>query len=190
MWNSHHQNHFTQLRNCIPKSYIRIYISFLEKTFVHAKAYQKFRVTTVHLVGPQGPVFLLLLAVMTTGMLFWKEELSKVCSTWAGRTDGCLSLTGLCFHTLSMALRSMHHRTRGESGREACSSPETADPESSGAALPRRTPHRPGRPRPLWRWRRTSPTSEQDVASGPLDCQIHPFFSLGSSPLPWPSPKF
>lgn len=39
-----------------------------------------------------------------TGMLFWKEELSQVPSTWDKTTDCCWSLTeGLCFHRHSAA---------------------------------------------------------------------------------------
>lgn len=54
MGNSHHQSHFTKLRNCIHQSHVKTYISLLEKTLINAKAYQEFTVAAIRLVASTG----------------------------------------------------------------------------------------------------------------------------------------
>lgn len=189
MWNPHRQSHFTELRNCTHKPYVKVHPAFLEKTFIKAKAYQELRVTRIHLVDPQCLVVLLLLRLMmmitvrTAGIFLWKA-LSKAASWHPGLEDR--SIPGeLCFHrhpasTRSKPLGSMDPRTKNES-RRSSNFPESTDP-GSNRVTPRSdsgntretTPHFAFTPENCRR-KLTSPTSQFNQRSSSINCQIHPF---------------
>lgn len=125
MWNSHHQCHFTALRNCIHTSSVKICISLLEKTCIKAKAYQECRVTRIHLVDPSGSCVIAAADSddESDNKHAFLEGVTEQSLQHLGWEDGCMSLTErLCFHshsasTLRIWLGSMCHGTKSESGR-------------------------------------------------------------------------